>query len=96
MSCDMEKMTWELIRTSINKGHYPRQRKKFFEIQNFFKTSTSSKEAISKVLKPSSPTRSSIGLTLNALWEFFNNTLKTNQKYFSKYQIIKSRSTIHV
>jgi hypothetical protein len=28
MSCDMGKITWELIQSSINKGHYPRQRKK--------------------------------------------------------------------
>jgi hypothetical protein len=65
------------------------------EIQIFFKTSSSSKEALSKVLKPPLSTlevykeRSSVGSSLNTPLEFFNNTLKTNQRYSSKHQITR-------
>ena len=73
----------------------------FWGILISFKTSSSSKEALSKVLKPLSSTlevykeQSSIGSSLNALLEFFNNTLNTNQIYSSKYQITISRFAIH-
>jgi len=69
--------------------------KGFREIQIFFKTSSSSKEALSKVLKSPSSTlevykeRSAVGSSINAPLEFFNNTLNTNQRYSSKHLITR-------
>jgi hypothetical protein len=74
----------------------------FREIQIFFKTSSSSKEALLKVLKPPSSTlevykeQSSVGSSLNAPLEFFNNTLKTNHRYSSKHQITKGFMEIQI
>jgi hypothetical protein len=94
MSYGIGKRTWEPLQISINRGPQPKERRSL-KIQIFFKTSSSSKEALSKVLKPPSSTlevykeRSSVGSSLNAPLEFFNNTLKTNQRYSSKHQITR-------
>jgi hypothetical protein len=89
------KRTWEPLQISINRGPQPRE-KRILELQIFFKTSSASKEALSKVLKPPSSTlavykeQNSIGSSLNGPLEFFNNILKTNQRYSSRYQSTKS------
>ena len=94
MSCGIGKRTWEPLQISINRGPQPKERGNL-EIQIFFKTSSSSKEALLKVLKPPSSTlevykqRSSVGSSLNAPLEFFNNTLNTNQRYSSKHLITR-------
>jgi len=83
------KRTWEPLHISINRGPQPRGRG-ILEIQIFFKTSSSSNKTLSRVLKPPSSMlevykeQSSIGSSLNAPLEFFNNTLKTNQRYSSR------------
>jgi len=48
------KRTWEPLQTSINRGPQPRrkEREEFLEIQISFKTSSLSKKALLKVLKP--------------------------------------------
>jgi len=94
------KRTSEPLQISINRGPQPRERG-ILEIQIFFKTSSSSKKTLSRVLNPPSSTlevyqeQSSIESSLNAPLEFFNNTLKANQRYSSKNQITISRFAIH-
>jgi len=70
----LKKKTWEPLQISINRrSHFRQKEKELLEIQNFFKTNTLSKEALSKPLKPPSSTlevykeRSSIGSSLNVL-----------------------------
>jgi hypothetical protein len=95
--------TREPLQISTNKGSHLRQwkTKNSWTYKQFFKTGSSSKEALLKTLKHLSSIleiykeRNFVGSSLNAPKEFFNNTLNTNQMCSLKYQITKSCSAIH-
>jgi len=83
------KRTWEPLQISIIRGPQPKGRG-FMQMQIFFKTNSSSKEALSKVLKPPSSTlevykeQSSVGSSLNAPLKFFKQHFEDKSKVLFK------------